>query len=524
MKVGLRMLLVAFFGGMASILVGFLSARIATGVARNMRRDVFNKIESFSSNEFDKFSTASLITRCTNDVMQMQMLLTMGLRMICFAPIMGIGGIVMAVSKSPSMSWILAIAVVALFGLILVTMAVATPKFKIIQKMVDKLNLVSRENLSGLMVIRAFATRDYEKQRFSAANEDLTNIGLFINRIMSLMMPMMTIIMNGISLLIIWVGAHRIAASSIQIGDMMAFVQYAMQVLMSFMMISMMFFMIPRAAVSAARISEVLETGLSIVDPPNPKIFPADKQGLVEFQHVHFRYHGAEEDALNDISFTALPGQTTAIIGSTGSGKSTIANLALRFYDVSRGQILVDGVDVREVSQKALRSKIGYVPQKGVLLSGTIAFNLRYGKRDAGNDEVEKAAMVAQASDFIEERDGRFDSPIAQGGANVSGGQKQRLSIARALVKKPEIFIFDDSFSALDFKTDAALRRALKENTENTTVIVIAQRVSTIMNAEQILVLDEGRIVGRGTHRQLLAECKEYFEIASSQLSKEELA
>ena len=524
LQIGLIMLGIALIGGVATVLVSYLSAKIATGVARNLRKDVFNKIESFSNKEFDKFGTASLITRTTNDITQMQQLLQMGIRMVFFAPIMGIGGVVMAVNKSSSMSWILGLAGIVIMGLITVLFSIALPKFKIIQKLIDKLNLVSRENLSGLMVIRAFGTQKHEKMRFESANAELTNTNLFVNRLMSVMMPMMTIVMNGLTLLIIWVGAKQIAASTMQVGDMMAYMQYAMQVLMSFMMVSMMFIMAPRAAVSATRIADVLYTELSITDPLSPIQFKADKKGTLEFKHVHFRYDGAEEDALCDIDFTALPGQTTAIIGSTGSGKSTIANLALRFYDVSEGQILVDGADIREVRQKDLRAKIGYVPQKGVLLSGTVSFNLKYGKRDATDLEMKTAADVAQANDFILERPEGFNAQISQGGANVSGGQKQRLSIARALVKDPEILIFDDSFSALDFKTDVALRKALKKHSGESTIIIIAQRVSSIMNAEQILVLEEGRIVGRGTHQELLKSCKEYYEIASSQLGEGELA
>ena len=524
LRIGLIMLAIALFGGLATVLVSLLSSRIAAGVARNLRKDVFEKIEGFSNNEFDKFGAASLITRCTNDVTQIQQLLMMGIRMVCYAPIMGIGGIIMAVNKSASMSWIIAVACIVLIGLILVIMSIAMPKFKIIQKLVDKLNLVSRENLSGMMVIRAFVTQEHEKKRFEAANEDLTKTNLFVSRVMVFMMPVMMLIMNGATLIIIWVGSHQIANSAMQVGDMMAFMQYAMQIIMSFLMISMMFIFVPRAAVSAGRIAEVLETKNSIADPKTPRPFHEDKKGLVEFKHVHFRYHGAQEDALSDITFTAKQGQTTAIIGSTGSGKSTIASLMLRFYDASKGQIMVDGADVREVTQKELRSKIGYVPQKGVLLSGTVAFNLKYGKKDASDSEIETAARVAQAMEFISEKPERFDSEISQGGTNVSGGQKQRLSIARALVKKPEIFIFDDSFSALDFRTDVALRKALKEHTGNSTLIVVAQRVSTIMNAEQIIVLDDGRIVGSGTHRELLESCPQYYEIASSQLSQEELA
>lgn len=522
--VGLKMLAIALLGGVATVLVSFISSKIAAGTARNLRRDVFERIEHFSNSEFDKFSTASLITRCTNDITQIQMLLMMGIRMVCYAPIMAIGGTIMAVSKSASMSWIIAVACTLLIGIILIVMSIAMPKFKAIQKFVDRLNLVSRENLSGLMVIRSFGTRAHEKQRFEAANKDLTDTNLFVTRVMVFMMPVMMLIMNGVTLIIIWVGAHRIAESAMQIGDMMAFMQYAIQIIFSFLMISMMFIFIPRAAVSAERIAEVLETPESVVDPQTPKRFDPDKKGLVEFRNVNFRYHGAEEDALSDITFTAKPGQTTAIIGPTGSGKSTIASLMLRFYDVSSGQVVIDGADVRDVTQKELRAKIGYVPQKGVLLSGTIASNIRYGRRAATDDEVESAAQVAQAMDFIAEKTDRFESEIAQGGANVSGGQKQRLSIARALAKQPEIFIFDDSFSALDFKTDIALRKALKEHTGGSTVIIVAQRVSTIMNAEQVIVLDEGRIAGIGTHKELLKNCPEYYEIASSQLSQEELS
>jgi ATP-binding cassette subfamily B multidrug efflux pump len=524
LKIGLIMLAIALLGGLATVLVSLLSSRIAAGVARNLRKDVFDKIESFSNNEFDKFSTASLITRCTNDITQIQQLLMIGIRMICYAPIMGIGGIIMAINKSASMSWIIAVACIVLVGMIIVIMAIAMPKFKAIQKLVDKLNLVSRENLSGMMVIRAFGTQEHEKKRFDTANGNLTQTNLFVNRVMVFMMPAMTLIMNGVTLIIVWVGAHQIVNSAMQVGDMMAFMQYAMQIIMAFLMISMMFILVPRAAVSASRIAEVLENEDSIVDPKNPKNFNPVQKGFVEFRHVSFRYHDAEEDALSDITFTAKPGQTTAVIGSTGSGKTTIANMILRFYDAGAGQILVDGVDVREVSQKALRSKIGYVPQKEALLSGTIASNIRYGKKDATDREIETAATVAQAMEFISEKPEGLNSAISQGGTNVSGGQKQRLSIARALAKEPEILIFDDSFSALDYRTDAALRKALKEHTGNSTVILVAQRVSTIMNAEQILVLDEGRIVGCGTHKELLRNCPQYYEIASSQLSQEELA
>ncbi len=524
LKIGLIMLLIALIGGVATVVVSYISSKIAAGTARNLRKDIFAKIESFSNSEFDRFSTASLITRCTNDVVQIQMLLMIGIRMVCYAPIMGIGGILMAVNKSASMSWIIAVSVVVLVGLIMIVMSIAVPKFKAIQKLIDRLNLVSRENLSGMMVIRAFGTQSHERKRFEDANGVLTATQLFVNRVMVFMMPAMMLIMNGVMLLVVWVGAHQIAESSMQVGDMMAFMQYMMQIIMAFLMISMMFIFLPRAAVSADRIAEVLGTEIPIADPEQPRHFDSGSKGLVEFRDVHFRYHNAEEDAVSDITFTARPGEMTAIIGSTGSGKSTIANLILRFYDVTEGSIRIDGTDIREVTQKDLRSRIGYVPQKGILLSGTIASNLRYGSHDAADDEIADAARIAQAMDFIDERPERFDSEIAQGGANVSGGQKQRLSIARALAKKPEILIFDDSFSALDFKTDLALRKALKEHTAGSTVIVIAQRINTIMNAENIIVLEKGRIVGSGRHKDLLRSCPEYYEIASSQLSKEELA
>ncbi|MEI8200708.1 MAG: ABC transporter ATP-binding protein [Eubacteriales bacterium] len=523
LKIGGAMLLIALLGGLASIFVSLFSSRIAAGVARTLRVDIFNRIESFSNNEFDKFSTASLITRSTNDVTQIQTLLTIGVRMLLYAPIMAVGGVIMAVNKSASMSWIIAVACIVLIGMILIVLAVTLPRFKLVQKLIDNLNLVARENLSGLMVIRAFGTRDFEKDRFDKANKDLTKVNLFINRTMSFMMPAMMLIMNAVMLLVVWVGAHQISESTMQVGDMMAFMQYAMQIIMSFLMIAMMFIFVPRAAVSANRIAEVLETYTTIIDPPNPKSLETSKKGYVEFKDVNFRYHGADEDVLSDITFTARPGETTAFIGSTGSGKSTLVNLILRFYDVTKGQILINDVDVREVSQKELRSHIGYVPQKGVLLSGTIASNLRYGKKDATDEEILTASQVAQAMEFIDEKTDRFESEISQGGDNVSGGQKQRLSIARALVKRAQIYIFDDSFSALDFQTDIALRKALKANTGDSTLLIVAQRVSTIMNAEQIIVLDNGRIVGKGTHRELLASCPEYYEIASSQLSKEEL-
>ncbi|MDR1400147.1 MAG: ABC transporter ATP-binding protein/permease [Treponema sp.] len=522
LSTGLTMLGIALLGGLATIVVSLLSSRVGAGFARNLRKAVFEKIERFSSIEFDQFSTASLITRCTNDVTQIQMLLMMGIRMICYAPIMAIGSIVMTLRLALSLTWIIGLASAVLITMSVVIMAVAMPRFTIIQKLIDRINLVSREGLSGLMVIRAFGAQAHEQARFEKANDELTSTQLFINRVMVFLWPAMTFIMNGVTLLIIWIGAREIAASTMQVGDMMAFMQYAMHILMSFLMISMMFVWVPRALVSAKRINEVLVTENSIVDPVRPQTFESVK-GLLEFRHVRFRYKNAEEDALSDISFSAKPGETTAIIGSTGSGKTTLVNLILRFYEVSGGQVLVDGRDVRDVAQSDLRARIGYVPQKAVLFSGSIDSNLRYGKKDATDAELELAVQVAQATEFINTNSARFNADIAQGGGNVSGGQRQRLSIARALVKQPEFLIFDDSFSALDFKTDSLLRAALYEHARGVTLIIVAQRVNTIMNAEQIIVLDNGRIVGCGTHRELLQTCPEYHEIALSQLSEEEL-
>ena len=520
---GILMLLISLLSAVCTVAVGFLSARVAAGLSRNLRNDVFTKVESFSNTEFDKFSTASLITRTTNDITQIQMLIIIMIRMVIYAPIMGAGGVMKALSKSSSMSWIITLAVVVLLGLILTVFTVAMPKFKIIQKLIDRLNLVTRENLTGMMVIRAFNTQEFEEKRFDKANRDLTSTNLFVNRVMVFMMPAMMLIMNGVTLLIVWVGAHQIADSAMQVGDMMAFMQYAMQILFSFLMLSMMFIMIPRASVSAQRVAEVLDTKPTIVNPKEPKQF--DKvEGIIEFKNVTFRYPGAEGDALKDVSFKALPGQTTAFIGSTGSGKTTLVNLIPRFYDVTNGQVLIDGVDVKEVTQHDLREKIGYVPQKGSLFSGTVESNLKYADENATNADINKAAEIAQAMEFIGEKSEGFATEISQGGANISGGQKQRLSIARALVKKPQIYIFDDSFSALDFKTDAALRKALKAQTEASTVLIVAQRISTIMNAEQIIVLEDGEVVGIGTHKELMENCETYQEIALSQLSKEELA
>ena len=472
----------------------------------------------------DKFSTASLITRTTNDITQIQMFIVIMIRMVFYAPIIGVGGVIRAIGKSSSMSWIIALAVVLLLVLIVTVIIIALPKFKAIQKLIDKLNLVARENLSGIMVIRAFNTERFEEKRFDKANSDVTKNSLFVNRVMVVMMPVMTLIMNGVSLLIVWVGAHEIEQSSMQVGDMMAFMQYAIQIMIAFLMMSMMFIMIPRASVAAQRVSEVLETEEVIKEPKAAKKFDEGKKAVVEFRNVSFRYPEAEEDVIKNISFTALPGQTTAIIGSTGSGKTTLVNLIPRFYDVTEGQVLVDGVDVRDVTTHDLREKIGYVPQKGFLFSGTIDSNIRYGDENASEEEIALAADIAQASEFIKKKEEGFNTEVSQGGSNLSGGQKQRLSIARALAKKPEIFIFDDSFSALDFKTDSALRKALKENIASSTIIIVAQRISTIKNAEQIIVLDEGKVVGIGTHKELMENCETYKEIALSQLSKEELA
>ncbi|MCL2839825.1 MAG: ABC transporter ATP-binding protein/permease [Defluviitaleaceae bacterium] len=519
LQTGGLMLFIAFLAGSASLTAAYISPRIAAGMARNLRRDLFTKVESFSQAEFDKFSSASLITRCTNDVAQVQGLANIFARTLLYAPIMAIGGITMALTRSVSMAWIIVLAVIILLGLVLIIVNIVMPKFKIVQTMVDALNKVSREILHGLMVIRAFGTQSHEKIRFEKSNADLRDLGLFIARVMSVVGPAITFIMGGTQILVIWVGAHQVANGNLPIGDMMAFMQYAMQVIIAFMMISMVLVMVPRAQVSAARISEVLHTELTIKDPPNPEYFTETSvnKGQVVFNDVSFNYPGAEASVIENISFTAQSGQTTAIIGATGSGKSTLALLLQRFYDVSQGKITIDGLDIRNVRQADLRKKIGFVPQKGQLISGTIASNIRYGRPNTTDEEMKAIATIAQAIDFIHDKEDQFESEIAQGGTNVSGGQRQRLSIARALAKKPEIIVFDDSFSALDFQTDAKLRKALKEHIGNATVIVIAQRVGTIINAEQILVIDEGKIVGRGTHETLLKSCPAYHEIASSQ-------
>jgi ATP-binding cassette subfamily B protein len=518
------MLLISILAGICTIGVSYFASRTAAGAARDIRKDVFKKVESFTSAEFDRFSTASLITRSTNDVTQVQRVIFLFLRLVVYAPIIGIGGVIRAIDKSASMWWLIAVAVVALLALIITVFFIAVPKFKLMQELIDRLNLVTREHLSGMMVIRAFNKQEAEGERFDAANRDLTDTSLFVARVMVTMMPVMMLLMNGLSLAIIWVGSHQVAESAIQVGDMMAFMQYAMQIVMAFLMMSMLFIFLPRAAVSGDRIADVLDTEIIIRDPESPQAYPQSFRGEIEFQDVSFRYPDAQDDVIHDISFKALPGQTTAFIGSTGCGKSTVINLIPRFYDVTEGRILVDGVDVRDVRQSDLRDKIGYVPQKGTLFSGTIESNLLYADPDADPETLKVALDIAQASDFVFGSEEGLGADISQGGTNVSGGQKQRLSIARALVKKPPIFIFDDSFSALDFKTDSTLRRELKKKTGESTVLIVTQRVATVKNADQIIVLDEGRVVGKGTHQELMDTCETYQEIASSQLSKEELA
>ena len=523
LSTGGKMLALAALGMVASILVGLMASRIGAGVGRGLRRDVFRKVVGFSNGEFDKFSTASLITRSTNDIQQIQMLVVMILRMVMYAPIMAIGGIWKVFHTNVDMSWIIALAVGIIVSIVAVLFIVVMPKFQIMQKLVDRLNLVSREILTGLQVIRAFGTQKHEEERFDVANKDLVKTNLFVNRAMTLMMPLMMFIMNGIGVLIVWVGGHSINDGAMQVGDMMAFIQYTMQIIMSFLMICMISVMLPRAAVSAERVDEVLKSDTMIHDPKQPKRLSEDGKGEVVFDHVSFRYPGADEDVLHDISFTAKPGETTAFIGSTGCGKSTLVNLIPRFYDVTEGRITIDGKDIREVSQHELREKLGYVPQKGILFSGDIASNIMYGNPEGSEAEMLEAASIAQATEFIEQKKKKYHSAISQGGSNVSGGQKQRLSIARAIAKHPDVYIFDDSFSALDYRTDATLRAALKEKTADSTVMIVAQRISTILHAEQIIVLEDGQIVGKGTHKELLKNCDAYYQIASSQMSEQEL-
>ena len=523
LKSGGQMLGIAILSMFVTIIVTYLAAKVAATLGKILRNNVYEKVMSFSNEEMKKFSTASLITRSTNDIQQIQMMMVMILRFIFYAPMMAMMGIFKVINTNVSMSWIIGVAVLCIVFLLGILFTFVMPKFKLVQDLVDRLNLVSREIITGIMPIRAFSNQKHEEERFDKANGDLTKVNIFVNRIMSCMMPAMMLVMNLIAVLIVYKGTYSIDAGTMQVGDMMAFIQYTMQIIMSFLVIAMMSVMIPRASVSAGRICEVIETEPTIEDPKNAKEFSGNKKGVVEFKNVSFKYPDAEENILSDISFTAKPGETTAFIGSTGSGKSTLINLIPRFFDVTEGQILVDGVDIREVTLKDLRDKIGYVPRKGILFTGTIASNLRYGNPDATDEEIREAAEIAQATEFIDSKPEGFDTKIAQGGTNVSGGQKQRLSIARAIAKNPEIYIFDDSFSALDLKTDAALRKALKKKTGDSTVLIVAQRISTILHAEQIIVLDEGKVIGKGTHEELLKTCEVYKQIALSQLSKEEL-
>lgn len=522
LSAGLKMVGMALLMGLVTVLVGFFASRIGAGIGMNLRDGVFKRVVGFSNAEMDRFSTASLITRSTNDIQQIQMVSVMLLRMVAYAPILGIGGVLKVMQTGAGMGWIIVLAILVILGYVMVLMSVTMPKFKLMQKLVDDINLVSREILTGLSVIRAFGREKKEEERFDGANKELTKTMLFTNRVMTFMMPGMMMIMNVLTVGIVWVGAHKIDAGTMQVGAMTAFITYAMMIVMSFLMLTMMSIMLPRAAVAAERIDEVIRTESSIQDPKVPEELTVH-DGVVRFEHVNFRYPGAEEDVLHDIDFVAEPGKTTAIIGSTGCGKSTLVNLIPRLYDVTGGKITLDGKDIRNITMADLREEIGFVPQKGVLFSGTIASNLRFGKDDASDEQIKKAAEIAQATEFIETKDDKYDSSIAQGGSNVSGGQKQRLAIARAIAKDPKIFIFDDSFSALDLKTDAALRKALAENVKDSTVIIVAQRISTILHAEQILVLDDGRIVGKGTHEELLKNCSVYQEIAKSQLSASEL-
>lgn len=523
LKTGGLMIGIAFFSMAAAVLVTLTSARLAARLSRVLRDKIFKKVMDFTNSEFDRFSTASLITRSTNDIQQIQLFVTMMFRIVVYAPLLGIGGIVKVLSTNATMTWTIALGVVAIMLVIFILFKVAMPKFKILQKLIDRLNLVTREILTGLSVIRAFSTEKHEEERFDEANRNLMKTNLFVNRAMTFMMPVMMLVMNGMTVLIVYAGAGNIDAGKMQVGDLMAFIQYAMQIIMAFLFISMVSIMMPRAQVAAERVNEVLDTDIMIKDPEEPKEFLPEKKGEVEFKEVYFCYPDADEAVLHNISFVAPAGKTTAFIGSTGSGKSTLINLIPRFFDVTRGSILVDGQDIREVRHADLCEKIGYVPQKGVLFSGTIESNLKYGKEDATEEEVRRAARIAQAADFIEEKEEKYQSPIAQGGSNVSGGQKQRLSIARAIAKDPEIYIFDDSFSALDYKTDVTLRSALQKETKGSTTLIVAQRISTILHADQIIVLDEGNIVGKGTHEELLQTCPVYQQIAKSQLSEDDL-
>ncbi|CUH93472.1 ABC transporter ATP-binding protein [Herbinix luporum] len=524
LTVGAKMLGLAFAAMAASILVTFVAARIAAKLGRDLRNDVFCKVLSFSNAQMDRFSTASLITRSTNDIQQIQMMVVMMVRIVIYSPILALGGIIRILNTNTTMTWTLGVGVGAVLSLVIILMVVALPKFKLMQKLVDKVNLVMREILCGLPVIRAFSNENHEKERFDKVNTALTKNSLFVGRVMTFMMPALMLIMNLVAILIVWVGADRINTGTMQVGDIMAFIQYTMQIIMSFLMMTMISIILPRAAISVGRINEVLKEEPTIHDPAEEETIDPNKNGLLEFRNVSFSYPNAEEDVLSDISFIAKPGEVTAIIGSTGSGKSTLVNLIPRFYDVTEGEILINGTDIRNISQYNLRKRLGYVPQKGVLFSGTIESNISFGMSEASTETIKKAARIAQAAEFIEEKPEGYKEPIAQGGSNVSGGQKQRLSIARAIAKNPEIYIFDDSFSALDYKTDSELRKALKKELSHSTVIIVAQRISTIVNADQILVLDNGKIVGKGTHKELLKDCEVYRQIASSQLSKEELA
>ena len=521
---GVKMVGIALISMVATVFVSFIAARVGAALGRNLRKDVFNKVVGFSNTEFDEFSTASLITRTTNDIQQIIMLVVMGLRIVFYAPILGIGGVIKVINTGASMGWVIGVAVISILLLVIVLFTFAMPKFKSVQKLVDRLNLVTRESLTGMLVIRAFSTQKYEEDKFEVANKNLTKTNLFVNRIMTTMMPLMMFIMNAITLLIVWVGAHRIDEGIMQVGTMMAFMQYTMQIIMAFLMISMVSVILPRAMVSAQRVSEVLNVDVVVKDSDNLQTFNHDEKGNIEFKNVSFRYPGADEDVISNVSFKALPGETTAFIGSTGSGKSTLINLIPRFYDATEGEILIDGVNIKNVSQYDLREKIGFIPQKGLLFSGTIESNLKYGGDHISDEDMIKASEIAQAMEFINSKEEKFNTEIAQGGTNVSGGQKQRLAIARAIAKKPEVFIFDDSFSALDFKTDAKLRKAINTELRESTLLIVAQRISTIMNANQIIVLDEGKVVGKGTHKELMKNCEVYQQIALSQLSKEELS